>query len=464
MTEVSLLNLIEVPRSTIMNYQQTLDYLFSQLPMFQRIGSAAYKADLNNTIAICKLLGNPENKFKSIHIAGTNGKGSTSHMLASVLQSAGLKVGLYTSPHLKDFRERIKINARPNDKVGQGELISEKYVIDFVEKHKVDFEKIQPSFFEMTVGLAFDYFASEKVDIAVIEVGLGGRLDSTNVITPEVSVITNISFDHTALLGNSIEKIAKEKAGIIKTGIPIVIGETQTDSKTVFINSAKEKNTSVVFADEIYKSKNVRHLKNKNLPTGQAGLFLQLDIEKNGLVYFENLESELLGLYQQKNIVTVLSVIDVLNKKGFQLTEEIIRNGIKNVISQTRLLGRWQILSEQPLVIADTAHNEAGIREVLDQINHTPHQKLHFVLGMVSDKDISKILWMLPKSAKYYFCKANIPRALPAFELSLEAKKVGLKGEVYACVQDALVAAKENALEEDMVFVGGSTFTVAEVV
>ncbi|HLC83554.1 MAG TPA: folylpolyglutamate synthase/dihydrofolate synthase family protein [Bacteroidia bacterium] len=440
-----------------MNYQQTLDYLFSQLPMYQRIGVAAYKADLNNTIAICKLLGNPENKFKSIHVAGTNGKGSTSHLLASVLQSAGLKIGLYTSPHLKDFRERIKIKARLNDKVGQGELISEKYVIDFVEKYRADFEKIQPSFFEMTVGLAFDYFANEKVDIAVIEVGLGGRLDSTNVITPEVSVITNISIDHTALLGNSVEKIAKEKAGIIKTGIPVVIGETQIDSKYVFIKTAKEKNTSIVFADEIYKAKNVQHIKKDQL-------FLELDIEKNGSILYENLESELLGMYQQKNISTVLCVIDKLNEKGFQLSEEIIRSGIKNTISQTGLLGRWQILSEQPLVIADTAHNEAGIKEVLNQIKHTPHQKLHFVLGMVSDKDISKILLMLPKSAKYYFCKANIPRALPAFELSLEAKKAGLKGEVYACVKDALIAAKQSATEEDMVFVGGSTFTVAEVV
>lgn len=416
--------------------------------MFQRIGSAAYKADLNNTIAICKLLGNPENKFKSIHIAGTNGKGSTSHMLASVLQSAGLKVGLYTSPHLKDFRERIKIN---------GELISEKYVIDFVEKYRVDFENIQPSFFEMTVGLAFDHFAAEKVDIAVIEVGLGGRLDSTNVIIPEVSVITNISFDHTALLGNSIEKIAKEKAGIIKFGVPVVIGETQKDSKPVFINSSKEKNASIVFADEIYKSKNVSHVRSSKL-------YLKLDIKKNGSLLYQNIQSELLGLYQQKNIATVLSVMDVLNEKGFHLSEEIIRSGIKKTISQTGLLGRWQILSEQPLVIADTAHNEAGIREILDQIHHTPHKKLHFILGMVSDKDISKILLMLPKSAKYYFCKANIPRALPAFELSLEAKKVGLKGEVYACVQDALIAAKQNASKDDLVFIGGSTFTVAEAV
>jgi len=430
-----------------MNYQQTLEYLFSQLPMFQRIGSAAYKADLDNTIAICKLLGNPENKFKSIHVAGTNGKGSTSHMLASILQAAGLKVGLYTSPHLKDFRERIKID---------NAFISEEHIVDFVEKYKDEFEKIQPSFFEMTVGLAFDYFANQKVDIAVIEVGLGGRLDSTNVITPQVSVITNISLDHTALLGKTIGKIAEEKAGIIKAGVPVIIGESEDHSKPVFEKKAKEQNTSIVFADEIYKPVNVRHSKNEKL-------FLKLDVEKNGEPAYKNLESELLGLYQQKNIATVLCVTDVLNKNGYKLSEENIREGIKNAISNTGLLGRWQILSEQPLVIADIAHNEAGIEAVLNQIKHTPHEHLHFVLGMVSDKDISKILYMLPKTAKYYFCKADIPRALPAFELSLEAKKVGLNGDVYACVQDAFIAAKQNASATDLVFIGGSTFTVAEV-
>ncbi len=431
-----------------MNYQQTIDYLFLQLPMYQRIGSAAYKADLNNTIALCKLLGNPENKFKSIHVAGTNGKGSSSHLLASILQTAGLKVGLYTSPHLKDFRERIKINGAP---------IPEKQVIDFVEKHSVDFEKIQPSFFEMTVGLAFDYFANEKVDIAVIEVGLGGRLDSTNVITPEVSLITNISLDHTSLLGNSVAKIAEEKAGIIKSGIPVVIGESDAESKPVFEKKSREKNTVQVFADTIYKTKNVRHSKNEKL-------FLKMDIEKNGEIIFVDLESELLGLYQQKNISSVLCVCDELNKKGFSLSAEFIRNGIKNVISNTSLMGRWQILSEQPLVIADTGHNEAGIQEVVNQLNHMPHQKLHFVLGMVSDKDISRILFLLPKNAVYYFCKADIPRALPAAELAVQAAKAGLRGKVYACVQDALIAAKEAAAVDDLVFIGGSTFTVAEVV
>lgn len=428
-----------------MNYKQTLDYLFSQLPMFQRIGSAAYKADLNNTHAICKLLDNPENKFRSIHVAGTNGKGSTSHMLASILQSAGLKVGLYTSPHLKDFRERIKIN---------GELISEQYVINFVEKYKSDFEKIQPSFFEMTVGLAFDHFAAEQVDIAVIEVGLGGRLDSTNVITPEVSIITNISFDHTALLGNTIEKIAEEKAGIIKSGVPVVIGESQAQSKSVFVRKAKKMNTSVVFADELFKAVNVQ----------PAGSLLQMDIERDGVLIYKGLQSELQGLYQQKNIVTVLCAIEILKEKGFDLNEEVVRKGIKNTISQTALLGRWQILSHEPLVVADTAHNEAGIKEVLGQIRKTPHIKLHFVLGMVNDKDISTILGMLPSEAVYYFCKAGIPRALPAKDLWNQAQQAGLKGNVYESVADALLAAKRNASHNDLIFVGGSTFTVAEVV
>ena len=414
--------------------------------MFQRIGSAAYKADLNNTIAICKLLGNPENKFKSIHIAGTNGKGSTSHMLASILQASGLKVGLYTSPHLKDFRERIKIN---------GAMISEKYVIDFVEKYKNDFEKIQPSFFEMTVGLAFDYFAKEKVDIAIVEVGLGGRLDSTNVLTPEVSVITNISFDHTALLGNTIEKIAKEKAGIIKSGVSVVIGETQIETKNVFLKIAKEKNANVFFADELFRV----------LPISSSDALLRkyTVMHKNEVVFAE-LKCDLLGNYQQKNIATALCAIQELIQKGFVIKKEMILLGMQNVIKQTGLLGRWQILSQSPLSIADTGHNEAGIAVVLNQIQHTPHEHLHFVLGMVSDKDISKMLYMLPKNATYYFCKANIPRALPASALSLQASKFGLKGHVYACVQDALIAAQEHAKKNDLIFIGGSTFTVAEVV
>jgi dihydrofolate synthase/folylpolyglutamate synthase len=317
-----------------MNYQQTLDYMFSQLPMFQRIGSAAYKDNLDNTLSICKLLDNPETKFKSIHIAGTNGKGSTSHMLASVLQSAGYRVGLYTSPHLKDFRERIKIN---------GELIPEHYVIDFISAYKTDFEKIQPSFFEMTVGLAFDYFAHSNIDFAVIEVGLGGRLDSTNVITPELSIITNISFDHTALLGNTLEKIAIEKAVIIKKGIPVIIGETHSETKSIFKTKAKE--SEIIFADQVFVSKNSHQVNNSTS-------FLEMDIFKNETIYVEKLQSELLGQYQQKNIPTVLAAIEKLVSKGYLVTEQQIRDGIKTVVKQTGLLGRWQILSTTPLTIA----------------------------------------------------------------------------------------------------------------
>jgi len=429
-----------------MNYQQTLEYLYAQLPMFQRIGSAAYKANLDNTIAICNLLNHPENKFRSIHVAGTNGKGSTSHLLASILQSAGLKVGLYTSPHLKDFRERIKIN---------GEMITENAVVSFVEKYKTDFENINPSFFEMTVGLAFDYFASQKVDIAIIEVGLGGRLDSTNVITPFVSVITNISFDHVALLGNTIEQIAAEKAGIIKSDVPVVIGETQEGASDVFIKKAHEMGTSIIFAGQNYVAKNLIHKNDKKL-------LLLMDIEKNGNIVYKDLASELLGLYQQKNIPTVLSTVEILNKNRFTITEKNIREGIRNVISQTGLLGRWQILSESPLVIVDTGHNEAGIKEVITQIKSTPHQQLHFVLGMVNDKDVSSVLALLPKNATYYFCKASIPRALDANDLAKQAEKYSLHGEVYKSVAAALFAARSVAKKEDLIFIGGSTFTVAD--
>lgn len=432
-----------------MLYEQTLDYLYSQLPMFQRIGSAAYKDNLDNTIAICKLLGNPENKFKAIHVAGTNGKGSTSHMLASVLQSAGYKTGLYTSPHLKDFRERIKIN---------GEMIPQQYVVDFVAKYKNDFEQIKPSFFEMTVGLAFDYFVNEQVDIAIIEVGLGGRLDSTNVITPELSVITNISFDHMALLGNTLEKIAVEKAGIIKQGIPVVIGETQPETEQVFIHKAIQEQAALCFADKEYKVLNIHH-------TNTDKLELVMDIQAIDYTHtYNTIHSELLGLYQQKNIPTVICAIELLVKKGYVINEEALRAGIKNVVKNTGLLGRWQLLAQQPLVIADTGHNEAGIKEVVNQINKTPHTNLHFVLGMVNDKDISTVLSLLPKNARYYFCKANIPRALNAEELAQKAMEFGLQGEICESVSAALQKAKGNAQVSDLVFVGGSTFTVAEVV
>lgn len=433
-----------------MDYQQTLDYLYSQLPMFQRIGSAAYKDNLDNTIAICKLLGNPENKFKSIHIAGTNGKGSTSHLIASVLQSAGLKVGLYTSPHLKDFRERIKIN---------GQMIPQNVVVDFVSNYKTDFERIQPSFFEMTVGLAFDYFAREHVNIAVIEVGLGGRLDSTNVISPLLSVITNISFDHVALLGDTLEKISIEKAGIIKPTTPVVIGETNIETQNVFIKTAEQNKAPIVFADATYTAINTHHLH-------QSQLLLEMDMFEiaSHTSKYTHLQSELLGLYQKKNIATVITALDVLKTQGFPISESAIREGIKNVVTQTGLLGRWQVLSQHPLTIADTGHNEAGIKEVLEQIRQTPHEQLHFVLAMVNDKDISKILSLLPTSATYYFSNAQLPRALKADDLAAQAKTKGLQGQVFPTIVDALKAAQSNAKANDLVFVGGSTFTVAEVI
>jgi dihydrofolate synthase/folylpolyglutamate synthase len=430
-----------------MNYQKTLDYLFSQLPMFQRVGAAAYKADLNNTITICNLLNNPQNKFKSIHIAGTNGKGSTSHFIASILQSAGYKVGLYTSPHLKDFRERIKIN---------GNLIPQEYIVDFVSQYQTDFDKIKPSFFEMTVGLAFDYFAKENVDIAVIETGLGGRLDSTNIINPLLSVITNISLDHTSLLGNTIEKIAGEKAGIIKTKVPVIIGETDIKTKSVFEAKAKLEDAPIVFAQEQFQVKNIRQITEEQL-------FLCLDVYQKDTMIFPDLKTELLGLYQQKNIITVVAAIHELIRQGFNLDKNNIRSGIKHVIKNTGLLGRWQILSKRPLIVADTGHNEAGVEAVVSQIEQTPHNNLHFVLGMVQDKDITTILDLLPKSATYYFCKANIPRAMEAEELKNIAAQKKLNGKFFTSVKEALDAAKMAANANDLVFVGGSTFTVAEV-
>lgn len=422
--------------------------MYAQLPMFHRIGSAAYKADLDNTLALCKRLGNPETKFKSIHIAGTNGKGSTSHLLASILQAAGLKTGLYTSPHLKDFRERIKIN---------GEPIPQQAVMNFVNEHKTYFEELSPSFFEMTVGLAFQYFANEKVDIAVIEVGLGGRLDSTNVVMPELSIITNISFDHVSLLGDTLEKIATEKAGIIKPGIPVVIGESQGITAPVFIEKAKQQQAPLVFADQVYAAQGAQQKEEGN------HLYLFMDVERDGTLIYKNLQSELLGLYQLKNIPTVLAAIEQLNKKGYTLPENIVRNGIKQVVSTTGLLGRWQVLAQRPLIIADTGHNEAGIKEVLAQLNLTPHEQLHLVIGMVNDKDISTVLELLPKEAVYYFCKANIPRGLPADELQKAAAAKGLKGTVHESVAEALTAAKNKATISDLILIGGSTFTVAEV-
>lgn len=430
-----------------MNFQQTLNYLYSQLPMFQRIGVAAYKNNLDNTIALCNLLKNPQNNFKSIHIAGTNGKGSTSHLIASILQTKGLKIGLYTSPHLKDFRERIRIN---------GKKIPKKFVTSFVNEYKNDFEKINPSFFEMTFGMAIKYFADEKIDLAIMETGMGGRLDSTNIINPVVSVITNISFDHTQFLGNTLEKIAIEKAGIIKPCTPVIIGETQNNLKHIFINKAEKQNAPIYFADSYFKALNIKYTNNRISK-------LCMDIFSNNKLYLKNLNSSLTGLYQYKNIITSLQIIKILNKTAYNINKTQIKKGIGNVVKQTGISGRWQIISNSPLTICDTAHNADGIKEVVNQIKTIPYKNLHFVLGMVNDKNINNILRLLPQSATYYFCKADIPRGLDQGVLAEKANIADLKGEIYPSVNNALANARNNAGKNDLVFIGGSSFVVAEV-
>lgn len=426
-----------------MTYEETLNYMFAQLPMFQRIGAAAYKADLSNTIDICKAIGNPELEFNSIHIAGTNGKGSTSNMLSSILQERGLKVGLYTSPHLRDFRERIRVN---------GEMISEEAVIEFVEDYKSVFEDIKPSFFEMTYAMAVKYFADQKVDIAVMECGMGGRLDSTNTIKSIVSVITNIGFDHVQFLGDTLSKIAAEKAGIIKREIPVIIGETHSDTENVFINKANELNSNIVFADQTYSLT----IKSKSP--------LMIDILEGDNVIYRNVNMPLEGVYQLKNILTVSAVVNELNKQELNITTEIFQQGIANTIKNTNFAGRWQKLNNNPLTICDTGHNEDGIRMILEQLNSMKYDNLHFVIGMVNDKDINKVISMLPTNATYYFCKADIPRGMPAEELQQVALKYGLLGNVYSSVNNAYKTAIKAAKDNDLVFIGGSTFTVAEVV
>lgn len=428
-----------------MNYNETLNWMFNKLPMYQRIGASAYKADLNTTIEIINYLDNPQHSFKSIHIAGTNGKGSTSHSLASVFQEAGYKTGLYTSPHLRDFRERIRIN---------GEMIHENEVVEFIEKHKNKLEELELSFFEMTVAMAFDYFRKEKVDIAIIEVGMGGRLDSTNVINPELCVITNISLDHVKFLGENEGQIAVEKAGIIKPETAVVIGETQEGSKDVFIETAKEKNSPIFFADKIMECKK---------DDTYSIEYQKFDIYKNNELYLKDLKYPLLGNYQKKNLATVICALDIL-KDSFKIEETHIVNGLANVVKNTSLMGRWQVINRNPLAIADTGHNVAGINEVNRQLAETKYNKLHFVLSVVNDKDIDGILQLLPKEAEYYFCKADIPRGLSADILAEKAINCGLQGKVYESVHQAYSTALDNAQEGDLVFVGGSNFTVAEVV
>ena len=405
-----------------MNYQETLDWMFSQLPMYQRQGKTAFKKDLTNTLALSKHLNTPEKKFKTIHVAGTNGKGSTSHMLASILQEAGYKVGLYTSPHLKDFRERIKIN---------GEPVQESTVTDFIENNQSFLREQKLSFFEMTVGLAFDCFAKEKVDIAVIEVGLGGRLDSTNIITPEVSVITNIGLDHTQFLGETLPEIAFEKAGIIKSSIPVVVGEYQKETFPTFQEIATLKNAPLFLAEK-----------------------------ENDTIF----ETDLKGSYQLKNVKTAIQTIAVLKDKGLTISEEHIKNGLLNVVKNTGLLGRWQILNEQPKVICDTGHNAEGLTYIFEQLKSESFEKLHIVFGVVNDKDLDSVLPLFPKNAIYYFCKPNIPRGLDASELMVKAAKYDLKGNMYSSVEKAYSWALKNANVNDLVFIGGSTFVVAEVI
>ena len=404
-----------------MNYNETTNWMFAQLPMYQNKGKVAYKKDLSNTIKLASHLGNPESKFKSVHVAGTNGKGSTSHMIASILQEAGYKVGLYTSPHLKDFRERIKIN---------GNCVSKQFVIQFIKSNKSFFESNSLSFFEMTVGMAFDYFAKKKVDIAIIEVGLGGRLDSTNIITPEVSVITNIGLDHTQFLGDTLIKIAKEKAGIIKENITVVIGETQNEIIPVFKEIAKNKNSKITFADKSI---------------------------------IDSFDSDLKGTYQKHNIKTAIQAVRELNKRDFKISGSNIKSGLLKIIENTKLLGRWQQLQSKPDVFCDTAHNKEGLVYVLEQLQEQEYKQLHIVLGFVKDKNLDEIIKLFPLDATYYFCQPNIPRGLEADVLLSKFEDYNYKGKAYASVNNAYKEALNKAKKEDLIFVGGSTFVVAEI-
>ena len=405
-----------------MNYQDTVSWMFQQLPMYQNKGKSAFKKDLTNTIKLTNYLAEPHKKFKSIHVAGTNGKGSTSHMLASILQEAGYKVGLYTSPHLKDFRERIRIN---------GNMVSKQFVIGFIKRNKAFLEQNNLSFFEMTVGMAFDYFSKKNVDIAVIEVGLGGRLDSTNIITPEVAVITNIGYDHMQMLGDTLEKIAAEKAGIIKPNIPVVIGETQLETKAVFLEKSNRLNSKIFFADHLIK---------------------------------DNLESDLKGSYQVHNTKTATQTIQVLKDSNFNISQSHLKKGLLNVVKNTNLQGRWQMLQSQPTIICDTAHNKEGLTIVMQQLQNASFNKLHIVFGVVSDKDLCSIIPLLPKLAKYYFCKPNVQRGLDAKKLQKAFAKSHLTGQSYSSVNEALNAAKSKANVDDLIYVGGSTFVVAEII
>lgn len=423
-----------------MNYEETLDYLYNSAPLFQHVGKDAYKEGLENTYLLDEHFNHPHRQFRTIHIAGTNGKGSCSHTLAAILQSAGYKTGLYTSPHLIDFRERIRINGTP---------VSKEYVTDFVEKHRAFFEPLHPSFFELTTAMAFHYFAQEQVDVAIIEVGLGGRMDCTNIIRPDLCVITNISFDHVQFLGNTLAKIAGEKAGIIKENIPVVIGETTPETKPVFIGRAKEVNAPIYFAEE------EQLLQTSGINKEGKRIYQTAD--------YTDLEGELGGLCQLKNTNTLLTAIRLLKQTGYQFTEDNVRKGFSQVCRITGLMGRWQKLESDPTLVCDTGHNVGGITYIVEQLRHQKYEQLHIVMGMVNDKDISGVLAILPKDAIYYFTKANVKRALSEKELQSMALQSGLHGNTYNNVETAVTAAKEKAGKNDFIFVGGSSFIVADL-
>ena len=441
-----------------MTYQQTLDYLFNSLPMYHRIGQAAYKADITNTVNLMQHLGNPENKFRSIHVAGTNGKGSVSHMLASVLMQAGYKVGLYTSPHLVDFRERIRIN---------GQMIPQERVTKFVEQHRSYMETLQLSFFEMTVGLAFDYFADEQVDVAVVEVGMGGRLDSTNVITPDLCIITNIGFDHTQFLGDTLPKIAAEKAGIIKPHVPVVIGETHPETRPVFEQRATELQATIYFADD-----NCRIIPiDKQASQADRLTFPLLDFQvatpnsQFSIINFQ-FSCPLTGSYQLKNLATLFQALELLPTVGYTITEQHIRDGIARVVADTGLHGRWEKMDENPLTICETAHNADGVSAMLEKLSEIPYRHLHLIYGCVNDKDFHKILRMLPhERTTYYYSQPSVPRALPVGQLAEAAADLGMVGEAFPQVSDAISAARHAAdPQHDLVLVTGSIFLVADAV
>jgi len=427
-----------------MNYQQTVAYLYHQLPLFSRLGAAAIKKDLTNTIHICEALGNPQQQFKTIHIAGTNGKGSVSHMLAAILQTAGYKTGLYTSPHLKDFRERIKVN---------GELCEEDFVVQFTEKVKPMIESIQPSFFEITVAMAFEYFAQQKVDIAIIETGLGGRLDSTNIIQPILSIITNIGYDHMNILGNTLPEIAFEKAGIIKPNTPVVIGEVIPETKTVFNNTASRNNAPIIYAEER------RFITDFTYQHHQLRVTVADKKTDEHTSYFLDLP----GIYQKKNLLTVLEAIHQLQVQGFSITHQQVTTALQHVKKLTGLHGRWEVIHQQPAIIVDVAHNEDGMKQIAEQLEFTNYRQLHIVIGMVKDKEVSKALSNLPKTAHYYFTRAQTPRALPEVELQAVAATLGLQGTIYDNVNTALKEILTHAHKDDLVLVCGSVFLIAEV-